>query len=54
MRASDTSSGFSSAVAARGNTGLPPWQECLLFAVPKRGEAIAMLVDDERYQPVLR
>jgi hypothetical protein len=32
---------------------LPPWRECLVFAVPKGGEA-PVLEDDPRYQPKLR
>jgi hypothetical protein len=33
---------------------LPPWRECLIFGVRKDGDPSAVLVEDARYQPVLR
>ncbi len=33
---------------------LPPWRQCLIFAVPKRGGAAVELDDAGRYLPVVR
>lgn len=33
---------------------LPPWRECLIFAVAKDTHAVQQLTDNEKYYPVIR
>jgi hypothetical protein len=33
---------------------LPPWRDCLVFAVPKDRGPPSLLVDDARYRPTIR
>lgn len=33
---------------------LPPWRECLIFAVMKNSYAAERVTDDEKYRPTLR
>jgi len=33
---------------------LPPWKECLIFAVTKNSYAVEQIIDDRKYDPVIR
>ncbi len=33
---------------------LPPWKECLIFAVTKNTYAVEQITDNRRYDPIIR